>query len=149
LIPSLLLAALLPACRTTPSLPPVDLQATGWRVRQGQAVWTSARGASGVAGELIVAIRGDGACFVQFAKPPFTLVTAHSQAGAWALELPPTRRYFHGLGQPPARFVWIALAEALAGRAPGGGWQFAWPEPAGWRLANPATGEALEGYFTP
>jgi hypothetical protein len=118
-------------------------------VQQGQAVWTSARGAPGVAGELLVARGPDGTCFIQFAKPPFTLVTARSQGGAWVLELHQMRRHFRGTGQPPARFVWFALAEAVAGRSPTGGWQLARPEPAGWRLANPATGEVLEGYLTP
>ena len=149
MIPILLLAALLPACRTAPPLPPVDLQAAGWEVRQGQAVWTSARGATGVAGELIVASGADGAGFVQFAKPPFTLVTAHAQAGVWGLELHQTRRHLRGAGQPPARIVWFALVEAVAGRMPGGGWQFAREGPANWRLANPGTGEILEGYLTP
>jgi len=118
-------------------------------VQQGQAVWTSARGAPGVAGELLVARGPDGTCFIQFAKPPFTLVTARSQGGAWVLELHQTRRHFRGTGQPPARFVWFALAEAVAGRTPGRGWQLARPGPAAWCLANPATGEVLEGYLTP
>ncbi len=149
LIPILLLAVLLPGCRTTPALPPVNLRAAGWMVRQGQAVWTSARGAAGVAGELVVAIGADGACFVQFAKPPFTLVTARSQAGAWTLELPQTRRHYHGRGGLPARFVWFALADAVADRLPVGDWEFEEDGPTDWRLTNARTGETLAGYFTP
>jgi hypothetical protein len=155
LIPILLLAVLLPGCRTAPTLPPVDLRAAGWMVRQGQAVWTSARGAAGaagvagVAGELVVAIGADGACFVQFVKPPFTLVTARAQAGAWTLELPQTRRHYHGRGQPPTRFVWFALADAVAGRLPVGDWEFEEDGPTDWRLTNARTGETLAGYFTP
>lgn len=150
LVLGLLLAALLgTGCRTRAPLPAVDLQGVGWSVRQGQAVWTAAPGESGVAGELLVACRPDGGRYVQFAKPPFTIVTAQAQAEVWTVEMPQTRRRFDGPGRAPLQFVWFALAQAVAGEAPGVGWQFTLLGADGWRLANATTGETLEGYFAP
>lgn len=148
-VPTLLLIAFLGGCRTTPPLPPVDLQASGWSVRQGQAVWTAARGEDGVAGELLLASQTDGACFVQFAKPPFTLATARSEAGGWSVELLSARRHFGGHGQAPAQFVWFALANALRKQPADGAWHFAARGPEGWCLTNAVTSETLEGYFAP
>ena len=144
----LLLPLLLAGCRTPPA-PPLDLHGPGWLVRQGQAVWTAGEGEQGVAGELLVACGPGGACFVQFAKPPFTIVTAQAKAETWTVEMPQARRRFEGRSRAPAQFVWFALAEAISGETLGAGWQFKRAEADGWRLANPATGESLEGYFTP
>ena len=132
-----------------PPLPPADLQAPGWSVRQGQAVWTSAKGKDDVAGEILLATRARGECFVQFAKPPFTLATARAEAGGWSVELASARRQFCGRGPGPVRFVWFALAEACCGRVVGGGWSFEARRGTGWCLTNALTGEMLEGYLTP
>ena len=129
--------------------PPVDTTQPGWRVLNGQAVWTAARGGEGVAGELLLASRTDGACFVQFAKPPFTLATARAEAGVWSVELLSARRHFRGHGPAPAHFVWFALADALRGQPAGGAWHFEAHGAGGWSLTNAVTGEALEGYFSP
>lgn len=148
-MPTFLLAALLGGCRTPTPLPPVDLAGAGWTVRQGQAVWTASRDQPGVAGELLIARGAEAACFVQFAKPPFTLVTAQAQAGAWQVEMPPTRRRFAGRDGAPSRFVWFALAKAVFGHPPGADWQFEERGTDGWRLTNQATGETVEGYCAP
>lgn len=142
-------ATLLAGCRTVPSLPAVDLQAPGWEVRQGQAVWAATPEAEGVAGELFVATRADGACWVQFAKPPFTLATAHAEAGAWAVEPAASRRRLRGRGPAPQRWVWFALAAAVRAEPAGGDWRFHRSDPAHWGLTNAVTGESLAGYLTP
>jgi hypothetical protein len=148
----LVLVAALCGCRTAPSLPPVNLQAPGWTVRQGQAVWTAKRSEEGVAGELLLATRTDGACFVQFAKPPFTLATARSEAGVWAVELASAQRRLGGRGPAPARIVWFALVEERGGTdqdARPTPWRFRALDGERWQLENPGTGESLEGYFAP
>ena len=143
------LCALLPAgCRTV-TLPRADLQAPGWSVRHGQAVWTKAANDKGVAGDILLATRADGACFVQFAKPPFTLATARTEAGLWSVETATARRRSSGRGMGPRRFVWFALAEEIDGRRAGCDWVFEAGKEASWRLSNASTGEALEGYLTP
>src|SRR6185503_6749264 len=44
-------ALLLTSCRTTLTLPPVNLSEPGWTLRQGQALWRSKRDAPEIAGE--------------------------------------------------------------------------------------------------
>ena len=165
---SFLLLVLLCGCHSAPKLPPVNLQSAGWTVRQGQAVWTAKRGEEGVAGELLLATRADGACFVQFSKPPFTLATARAEAGGWAVELQSGHRAFGGQGKGPTQFIWFALVEALnVGQAsrlsPSSTaneigdrrdacptpWQFDALDGERWQLTNRVTGERLEGYLSP
>ncbi len=144
----LVCACLLTGCRTVPPLPPADLQA-GWSLRHGQAVWTRSRTEQGVAGEILLATRADRDCFVQFAKPPFTLATARAEAGLWLVESAAARRRSKGRGVAPPRVVWFALAEEVRGRPAGCGWHFEARGGAGWRLTNVATGEGLEGFLGP
>ncbi len=147
---AVLLHVVAAGCRALPRLPPADLATPGWSTRHGQAIWTSAPQGEGVAGELVVATRADGACFVQFAKPPFTLATARAEPGGWTLDLAagPARR--GGAGSPPPHVVWFALAAAMSD-PPGarGGWHFESRPQGGWRLAHPETGEVLEGFLSP
>jgi len=102
-----------------------------------------------VAGEILLATRADRDCFVQFAKPPFTLATARAEAGLWSVESAASRRRSKGCGVAPPRVVWFALAEEIRGRPAGRGWRFEGRTGAGWRLTNVATGEGLEGFLAP
>lgn len=140
-------AGLFTSCRTTPPLPPADFSAPGWQVRQGQAVWRRA-GAAELSGELLVATHADGSAVVQFAKPPVTLVTAQSTAEKWAVRFPPNHE-FTGSGPPPARLIWLHLANFLTGTAPSSNWLWERPDGQSWRLQNRSTGESLAGYLTP
>ncbi len=144
----LVCACLLTGCHTVPPLPPADLLA-GWSVRHGQAVWTRSQTERGVAGEILLATRADHDCFVQFAKPPFTLSTARAEAGLWAVESAALRRRSRGCGVAPPRVVWFALAEEVRGRPAGCGWRFEGRSGAGWLLTNVVTGEGLEGFLAP
>lgn len=143
-----LCAFLTGGCRTVPPLPAADLEA-GWLLRHGQAVWTRSQTERGVAGEILLATRADRDCFVQFAKPPFTLATARAEAGLWSVESAASRRRSKGRGVVPPRVVWFALAEEVRGRPAGCGWRFEGRSGAEWRLTNAITGEGLEGFLAP
>jgi hypothetical protein len=54
-----------------------------------------------------------------------------------------------GRGQPPARFVWFQLPQALAGAGVMRGWRFECTSTNAWRLENLHTSETLEGEFYP
>jgi hypothetical protein len=136
-------------CATPPRFGPVDLREPGWRVRQGQAVWRARSGLPELAGELLVATGSAGEGLVQFSKTPFPFVTARCAAAGWAIEFPTQRLRFRGRGQPPARFGWLQLPRALGGRVVPGPWEFQHESDGRWRLANPVTGESIEGFLTP
>ena len=138
----------LPACRTAGPPPSIDLAQPGWTIRQGQAVWTAARGSTGVAGELMLATRMDGSCWVQFSKPPFNLFTAQRSETGWRIEFQQGRKWYGGHGTPPARFIWFQLAAAVAGQTPGPGWTFARGSADDWVIIHAQNGERLEGYFS-
>jgi hypothetical protein len=133
-------------CRTVAPLPAVNLEEPGWTVRQGQAVWRPGRGAPEIAGEILVAWRGERA-FVQFSKPPFPLVTAQKTARAWELEVPAENRRYSGPGKPPRRLIWLHLPEILDGGPPPRGWSWKVLGEGGWRLESQKDGQSLEGYF--
>jgi hypothetical protein len=67
-------------------------------------------------------------------------------AGHWRIEFGSNEHHWKGRGHPPARFVWFQLPDAIQTGRAGGGWLYFTNEN-GWRLANPHTGESLEGYF--
>jgi hypothetical protein len=136
-------------CGTIPAVPPADLSQPGWTTRQGQAVWRPGKAAPELAGDLVVATRDDGSCFVQFSKTPLPLVTAQATTNAWRLYIAPTDTTRSGGGEPPLRVVWFCLPRCLARLSPGKAWSWETRPDNGWKIANPATGEFLEGYLTP
>jgi len=147
----LALAALLlfTGCRTVPPAPSVNLNDPAWTVRQGQAVWTPERGAEGIAGELMLATQPDGSCWMQFSKPPFTIMTASHLANRWHIEFQQGSQRYGGAGEPPARLAWFQLANALSGQPTRAHWEFSHDADDGWLLKHSKRGEKLEGYFHP
>jgi hypothetical protein len=132
-----------------PELPRADWSAPGWNIRQGQAVWRLGPGELPLSGELLLATR-DGQTIVQFAKPPFTLVSAQAAAQGWALEMVFRRHRTGGRGTPPKNTPWFALADAITGRDDAGSdWRFTNHNDGAWRLENGRTGESLDGYLKP
>lgn len=147
----MLLLCLLCGCRT-PAPPALDLSDPAWTVRQGQAVWVapSPKGQSeGLAGELLVATRPDGSCWVQFAKPPFNLVIAQRTSMRWNISFQQGRQRHGAPGKPPARLLWFQLPDALAGQTLESSWKFQRNADDAWLLENLKTGERLEGYLAP
>jgi hypothetical protein len=133
-------------CRTLGPLPAVNLKEPGWTVREGQAVWKRPHGGPEIAGEVFVAWR-QGSAFVQFSKPPFSLVVCQETPQGWEIKVPVENRRYSGWGRPPKRMIWLQLPGALEGRPPPKGWL--WKITAGndWSLKNPSAGESIEGYF--
>jgi hypothetical protein len=145
----LLALVLCVSCRTTSCLPPVDFSAPGWGVQQGQAVWKPAKKRPEFAGDLLLATNANGNFFVQFSKNPFPLATAQISGDRWQIEFGADEHAWHGRGAPPDRFVWFQLPRALLAENLSRDWQFERVTTNAWRLANPRTGETLEGKFFP
>jgi hypothetical protein len=142
------LLALLVGCQTAPPLPPADLQAPGWEIRQGQALWKPRRDEEGIAGEILIALQKDNRKLVQFSKTPFPLITAGVGPHSWELEIPTQGKHYSHRGTPPSRVVWFQLLRALAVEDLPNSWAWTSPDADGrWRLENKTSGESLEGYF--
>ena len=138
-------------CRTV-TLPPTDLAAPGWQIRETAAVWRPRAAAPELAGELLVAKHPDGSQFVQFSKQGLPLVTARTTTNAW--EITSTLRS-SGWSQrlrstgPPDRVPWFHLRE-LPPEAPlHSRWQLQNFANGRWQLLNPRTGESVEGVPAP
>src|SRR3954451_12755208 len=101
-------------CRTVAPLSAANLKEPGWTVREGQAVWQAKKGAPEIAGEILLATRGNGRTFVQFSKTPFPLVIAQSTTNTWQAELPTQNKWYSGRGKPPTRLIWLYLPRVLA-----------------------------------
>jgi hypothetical protein len=127
-------------------LPAVNLTSAGWTVRQGQAVWKLPGGKRDIAGDVLVATGPSGDSFVQFSKTPFPLVIGQATANRWQVEFPPQNKRYSAPGSPPKRLIWLHLPRVLAGKPAPHGWTWSISDN-NWRLANPANGEALEGFF--
>lgn len=143
----LIWADLLTACHTVEPVQSMDFSAPGWKVLHGQAVWRPA-GAQDIAGELLVATWADGSAFVQFSKPPITLVTTQRTAEHWVAHFPPNRQV-SGTGPAPERIIWLHLTEFLDRATAGPPWKWERHNAQTWRLENGRTGESLEGYLAP
>jgi hypothetical protein len=134
-------------CQSARPLPPADLDAQGWEIKQGQAVWRPDRHKPELAGELLLGIRPNGDSFVQFTKTPFPLVTAKKTSISWEASFGPEGLRFSGNGPAPARIIWLRLDDILfRGAPPPRRWSLQLSGE-NWRLEHSSTGEILEGYF--
>jgi hypothetical protein len=136
-------------CGTAGRLPPVDLSAPGWSVRQGQAVWKPPGRRPEIAGDLLVATNANGDFLIQFSKVPFSIAMAEDVGGRWRIQFGANQYDRSGRGAPPGRLAWFQLPRALAGSATGPRWNFQRRPDGGWRLENAPGGESLEGRFFP
>jgi hypothetical protein len=149
LVTVLVMLAGLSGCHTAPPLPPADLRAPGWEIREGQVLWKPRRDAEGIAGEILIAIQKDKRAFVQFSKHPFPIVTAGVIPNSWELEIPTQGKRYSRRGKPPSRLLWFQLLRAIAAQELPGPWVWTSANTEGaWRLENRKTGETLEGYFS-
>ena len=124
---------------------PVNLQEPGWTVRQGQAVWKLPSGHD-IAGDVLVATAQGNRSFVQFTKTPFPILVGQSSDNHWQVEIPAEKKFYTGPGAPPTRLIWLYLPRALLGQPLPRGWSWRQTQD-DWRLENPKTGEAIEGFF--
>ena len=144
----LILLFSLAGCRTAPApLPAINLSEAGWKLRDGQALWRSAKDAPEIAGEVTLALHPDGRSWVQFTKTPLPFLSAEITKEGWRIEFIPERRVFFGRGVPPARLLWLHLARALNGLAPPAPLRFEKSADGGGRLENRSTGETLTLYL--
>jgi hypothetical protein len=135
------------SCSFIPPLPAANLAEPDWCVREGQAVWRMKWDAPEIAGETLLATRGDGRAVVQFTKTPFPFLIGQTTTNRWQAELPTQNRRYTGHGNPPKRLIWLYLPRVLAGAPPPKGWQWHDLGEGRWRLENPKTGEMVEGYL--
>lgn len=135
------------ACRSASPLPPDDLSAPGWNLREGQAVWKTAE--SELAGELVLATRADGSSSLQFIKTPLPIVSAQTKRTRWAIRFFADDRTVSGRGTPPAQVPWLHVASALRGRSLPKPLQFKAVSGGNWELRNGETGESISGYLNP
>jgi hypothetical protein len=142
---ALALAVLLCGCRTVKPLPPDDLSAPGWKVRQGQAVWKTRE--SEFAGELILAARADESS-LQFIKTPLPIVSAQTKRTRWTIRFFADDRTVSGRGTPPVQVLWLHLPSAVGGASPPKPLKFK-TEGSNWELRNAETGESISGFLNP
>jgi len=136
-------------CGTIGTLSPIDLSEPGWSLREGQAVWHMPGHRPELAGEMILALNADGRCFVEFDKAPFPLVRAECGDSGWEIEFPPQELYYAGGGPPPGRLAWLQVCRGLAGREVAPPWRLERRADGSWRLENPRSQEAVEGWLQP
>lgn len=138
----------LSACQSVPPMPAPD--PAGWRIRQGQAVWTPRTGAADLAGDLSVATKSPGTYLLEFSKPAMPLVRIERSPAGWQVHAPGGRHY-SGRRTPPDR-SWFRLAALLAGETPPAPWRAeVHTDSTGstWILEHPRTGERIEGFLGP
>lgn len=137
------------ACRTPARLDPVNVSQPGWQLRQGQALWKSHRAGPEIAGELLVATHPEGRSLVQFTKTPLPLLAAQVERDRWQIEFVPEKRSVRGQGPPPAHFIWLHLAAALASKVLPKELSVTRHADGGWILKNSSTGETISGFVVP
>jgi len=137
------------SCHSIAPLPPVNLSEPGWKLQQGQVVWTPKRNAPEIVGDVMVATQPDGRAFAQFTKTPLPIITVQKTANTWSLDAPLENRHYAYPGQPPARVLWFQLIRHTVGEPLGKDWKWSDTADGGWRLENLSTGEIAEGAFNP
>lgn len=140
---------LLTSCFGLSRFPKLDASGPGWTVQQGEVLWKPGKKYPELAGEVVLASNIDGRSFVQFTKTTFPMAAAQITTTNWAIAFPPQKLAFRGSGDPPSRFGWLELLRALHSQNVPQPWQFARKADGSWRLANPRSGESLEGFLNP
>ncbi len=151
LLPLCLILPALGGCLGAPAFPAADLDADGWTLHTGQALWQpAADGAPELAGELLVAKHAAGERLISFVKPPLPLFTARTWDRYWRIQFVEKDRHYAGRGKPPSRrFVWFALPGIIAGEPPPKGWTLERRSPLRFTLRHEHTGEFLRVALDP
>jgi hypothetical protein len=136
-------------CMTSPDKTLFATTGTSWTVQQGQAIWRPGQKYPELAGEIVLAQNLDGRSSLQFTKTLLPVMLAQTTKANWLIQFPPQRLGFTGRGQPPQRFVWLQLSDALAGKTLPNNFLFTRSPDGGWRLENRRTGEFVEGFLSP
>lgn len=128
-----------------PQLPPADIAAPGWNVREVPALWRPSAEAEEVAGELLWAKReATGELFVQFSKGGLPLLTARRSDEGWTLGSPLREKTYGARRSPPRRLPWFQL-ETLPPVSVERPWQLEIQADGRWSLTHARTGGRLEG----
>ncbi len=69
-----------------PKLPPIFLKSDGWSFREIPAVWRRSTRVPEIAGELLVAVQGDGTRYFQFSKGGLPILSARASLEGWSLQ---------------------------------------------------------------
>lgn len=121
----------------------------GWRVQQGQALWTPRKGAPQFGGDIVLVTDNNGRAYAQFAKTPVSILTVQTTPREWFLHFAQGGGgTYKGHEPAPTRTIWLHLADALAGKPLPKPLQFEQKPDGNWRLVNPKTGEMLEGFLS-
>ncbi len=144
-----LLAALMffCGCATTTTQSLFTVSGPGWRVQQGQALWTPRKGAPQFGGDIVLATDAEGRSFAQFAKTPMSILMVQTTPKEWFVHFAQGGGTWKGHEPAPTRTIWLHLADALAGKPLPRPLLFEQKPDGNWRLENPKTGEILEGFL--
>jgi hypothetical protein len=121
----------------------------GWQVRQGQALWRPQHGMPEFGGDFVIASDDTGRHLIQFDKTPMNILSAQTTSNRWLIQFPQRHLSFSGFGRGSTRFSWLYVPEAVEGGSLPKVMHFERKPDGGWRLENSATGETIEGYFSP
>lgn len=133
------------ACATTP-LPPLELNAPGWQVRQAQAIWTTGRDKPEIVGDVLLSMNGRGSAFLQFSKT-LPIASVRIEPHLWEVDFPPQKRHYSGRGGGPKQIVWLQLLHLLAGDALAPPWSCTERSDAIVTIENAASRERVEVHF--
>jgi hypothetical protein len=141
---ALCLALFVAGCATTAPIPPLDLNAPGWQVRQAQAIWKPGADKPEIVGDLVISTNQNSA-YLQFSKT-LPIASARTEPEFWQVEFPPQNRRYSGRGAGPKQIVWLQLLHAVTGRQVAKPWSVQRAEQT-LLLENGTSGEHLEVHF--
>jgi hypothetical protein len=136
-------------CATTTNQNLFTVSGPGWRVQQGQVLWTPQHGAPQFGGDLVLATDSNGQALIQFDKTPLAIVAAQVTPQQWQIRDPLFGYFWKGHEPASTRFVWLYLPDALAGKPLPKSLHFEQKPDGNWQLENDKTGEILEGFLSP
>ena len=137
------------SCVSHSPAPDLDLDSPGWRVRTGQALWAAEGGDRPIAGDIVIALNEDGGAWIDFSTSSVPVFQARISGDYWWIDMFLKDKHWSGRGDPPARFVWFAVIDAVFESEPPRNWEAAVTAFNEWTISKPGDGEFVRLILDP
>lgn len=121
----------------------MDLEAPGWNIRTGQAVWNTKSNKKPVIGDIVLAQHESGDAWINFSKSSLPVFSAQVSDNRWWIDMVVQNKQWSGRGKPPRRFAWFKVIDTVFKNQIPKDWSVVKPSAEEWLISNQRTDESI------